>query len=270
MAQDSTQESTSGAARFRGKIAFITGAGDRGIGGAIAERLGAEGATIFAASLHEPQRLPKRLARQGTEFHWIHCDVTQEAEVRKAVHELEQQAGQLDVVVNNAGVEIARPFEEMGESELEGLLQINLLGAARVTRLSLPLLRRQGGVIVNVSSALAMGGCDGFAGYSASKAGLMGLTQSLAVELAPDNIRVVGVAPALVFTPMIRKHLGHLTDEVRQQIENSHPLGVGSPHDVSATVAFLASEEARWITGTTVPLGWISTYRLPVEHWISP
>jgi 3-oxoacyl-[acyl-carrier protein] reductase len=124
-------------------------------------------------------------------------------------------------------------------------------------------LSAPGGVIVNIASALALGGCAGFAVYSASKAGLVGFTQSLAWELAPKGIRVVGLAPGLVHTPMVHKHIAHLTPEVWAQVEACHPLGIGRPDDVAAAVAFLASSDARWITGVTLPLGWAPHYPLP-------
>ena len=101
--------------------------------------------------------------------------------------------------------------------------------------------------------------------YGASKAGLIGFTQSLAWELATKGIRVVAVAPGLVHTPMIHKHAAHLTPEIWAKIEACHPLGMGRPDDVAAAVAFLASSDARWITGITLPLGWAYHYPLPTE-----
>lgn len=257
-------------ARFVGKVALITGASDRGIGGAIAERLAQEGAAVVLVSRSEPQRLLKRLHRMQREMQWIRCDVTATDQVQQCVAESLHRFGRIDVLVNNAGVEIARPFEEFTDDEWQSLLDVNLHGAIRMTRAVLPHLPSPGGVIINVASALGLGGCPSFSIYSAAKAGLIGLTQSLAWELAPRQIRVVAVAPALVATPMTLKHLEHLTPQVREHLEANHPLGVGLPHDVSGAVAFLASEDARWITGVTLPLGWGPHYALPVEQFMAP
>ena len=125
-------------------------------------------------------------------------------------------------------------------------------------------------MIVNVASTLALGGCPSFTIYSAAKAGLIGLTQSLAWELMPRKIRVVAIAPALVATPMTLKHLEHLTPDVQKHLEGNHPLGVGLPHDVSGAVAYLASDDAAWVTGITLPLGWAPQYALPVEQFMAP
>jgi NAD(P)-dependent dehydrogenase (short-subunit alcohol dehydrogenase family) len=125
-------------------------------------------------------------------------------------------------------------------------------------------------VIVNIASALGIAGCSTFAAYSASKAGLIGMTQSVAAELAPRGIRAVCVAPALVHTPMLHRHIDSQTPEIMKQIEASHPLGVGTAHDVAAAVAFLASHEARWITGVTLPLGWLPAFPLPSEPFQQP
>ena len=257
-------------ARFIGKVAVITGASDRGIGGAIAERLAQEGAAVALFSRNEPKRLLKRLQRAQRDTQWIRCDVTAAEDVRQSVAQAMERFGKIDVLVNNAGVEYARPFEEFTDEQWQNLLDVNLHGAIRLMRAVLPHLPSPGGVIVNVASALALGGCPSFSIYSAGKAGLIGLTQSLAWELAPRKIRAVAIAPALVATPMTLKHLEHLTPQVHAHLEANHPLGVGLPHDVSGAVAFLASDDARWITGVTLPLGWGPHYALPVEQFMAP
>ncbi|HZZ28142.1 MAG TPA: SDR family oxidoreductase [Pirellulales bacterium] len=257
-------------ARFVGKTAVITGASDQGIGGAVAERLAREGASVVLLSRSEPKRLVKRLHRMERGVLFVECDVTRSRDVQRSVEKAVAQFGQLDVLVNNAGVECARPFESFTDDQWQGLLEVNLHGAIRLCRAVLPHIPASGGAIVNVASALALGGCPSFSIYSAGKAGLIGLTQSLAWELAPRKIRVLAIAPALVATPMTMKHMQHLTPEVRKQLEAIHPLGVGMPHDVAGAVAFLASEDAAWITGATLPLGWAPHYALPVAHFMTP
>jgi 3-oxoacyl-[acyl-carrier protein] reductase len=257
-------------ARFTGKVAVVTGASDRGIGGAIAERLASEGAAIAMLSREEPKRLAKRLNRMQCQSFWTHCDITKANEVTEAVEQMVGQFGRIDVLVNNAGVEYAKPFEKFTDDEWQGLLDVNLHGAIRMSRAVLPHFPETGGAIVNVASALGIGGCPSFSIYSAAKAGLIGLTQSLAWELGPRKIRVVAVAPALVATPMTLKHMEHLTPEVHAKLEAIHPLGVGLPHDVSGAVAFLASDDARWVTGITLPLGWAPQFSLPVEQFMTP
>ncbi len=257
------------APRFAGKVALITGASDRGIGGAIAVRLAGEGAAVSLLSRSTPNRLLKRLAKLDHGVVHTSGDVTRDADVRRAVDDCMDEFGKIDVVVNNAGVEVAKDFDRFTDDEWRQLLDVNLHGAIAVTRAALPHLVEPGGAIVNISSALALGGCPGFSIYSASKAALIGLTQSLAWELAPRGIRVVAVAPGLVHTPMIHKHLATLTPEVERQIEACHPLGMGMPDDVAAAVAFLSSDEARWITGVTLPLGWAQHYPLPTQQFMT-
>jgi len=256
-------------ARFSGKVALVTGVSDRGIGGAVVERLAGEGAAVLVASRSEPQRMMKRLKSlpQGSAF--VECDVTSDEQVRRTVDACLEEFGQIDVLVNNAGMELAKPVEKMSDDEWRSLLDVNLNGAIAMSRAALPYLAEPGGVIVNVASALALAGCPGFAVYSASKAGLVGFTQSLAWELAPRGIRVVTVAPGVVDTPMTHKHLEHCTPDLWKQLQACHPLGVGSPHDVASAIAFLASYDARWITGITLPLGWAPSYPLPTAHLLN-
>jgi NAD(P)-dependent dehydrogenase (short-subunit alcohol dehydrogenase family) len=254
--------------RFAGKVALITGTSDRGIGGEIAVKLAREGAAVALLSRRVPERLLKKVNRfeQGT----VHTkgDVTKSADIARAIDDCMEEFGKIDIVVNNAGVELARSLEDFTDDQWRQLLEVNLNGAIALSKAALPHLTAPGGVIVNIASALGLGGCPGFSIYSASKAGMIGFTQSLAWELAPKGIRVVAVAPGLVHTPMIHKYIDQLTPEVWAQVQACHPLGMGRPDDVATAVAFLASGEARWITGITLPLGWAYHYPLPTGQMI--
>ncbi len=252
--------------RFSRKSALITGASDHGIGGAIASRLTNEGAAVALASRTEPKRLLDQLQRRHRRYEYLHCDVTCEEQVQAAVAACQARFGTLDILVNNAGVDHVRRLEDLDDATLMEIINTNLVGSIRMARAVLPHLRSPGGVIVNVSSALSLAGCAGFSVYSASKAGLNGFTQSLAWELAPRGIRVVAVAPGVVLTNMSAKYSEQLSLHAVNKLRESHPLDVGLAGDVAAAVAFLASDEARWITGLTLPLGWAPSLPLPADE----
>jgi NAD(P)-dependent dehydrogenase (short-subunit alcohol dehydrogenase family) len=249
--------------RFVGKTVFITGAQDRGIGAATARRMGAEGAAIAIGSLVKPERLLKHAERLGYAAEWWEMDVREPESVTAALAATMIRFGRLDVLVNNAGLDTAAPLESFAEDEWLAILRVNLEGAIRCTRLALPHLTRPGGVIVNVASALGIGGNAGYSVYSASKAGLIGFTTSLGWELAPQRIRVVGVGPGMVHSPMTHRKGERLKPEVWDKIHEVHPLGMGRPDDVAPVIAFLASEDARWVTGVTLPVGWAPHFLVP-------
>jgi 3-oxoacyl-[acyl-carrier protein] reductase len=262
-----TQETPLTKGRFTGKVALITGASDRGIGGAIARRLSDEGAAVSMVSRSEPSSLLKRLRKThvGRSVFTL-GDVCQKDDIARCIDATMEEFGQIDVLINNAGIDESGPLDKFSDDDVEQVLNTNLIAAMRMTRAVLPYLPEPGGVIVNISSALALGGCTNFTAYSASKAGLIGFTQALAAEICGKRQRAVSVAPALVVTPMSRRYVTELNEATKTAIQQSHPLGVGLPDDVAAAVAFLASDDARWITGITLPLGWMPTFALPLVH----
>ena len=250
--------------RYEDAVVFISGVSDRGIGGAIVERLAAEGATVVVTWYKQPpERVLRRLSRAQAPHISLECDVTNQSMVHGAVDACLREFGRIDVLVNNAGVESARDLESTSDQQWMRMLDVNLNGAMRLTRAVLPHLSTAGGVVVNIASVLALAGSPEYSAYGASKAGLVGMTQSLALELAPKQQRAVCIAPALVSTPMIHRHLADLSETELRQTEATHPLGIGQPQDVAAAVSFLASEDARWITGVTLPMGWVNGYPLP-------
>ena len=251
--------------RFRDAVAVVTGVNDKGIGSSIVDRLVKEGANVVALWQDEPVRLMERLSRKDMEITSLQCDVTVQSQVDSVFQKIEAEFGRIDVLVNNAGVDHSGEFLSTEDETWHNVIDVNLTGAMRVIRAAFSLLTENRATIVNVASVLGIAGCAGFPAYSATKAGLVGLTQSLAAELAPRGIRAVCVAPALVKTPMLKKYLKIFDDDLANELKRSHPLGIGAPQDVAAAIAFLASQDARWITGVTLPLGWSSSFPLPAQ-----
>ncbi|REK24822.1 MAG: SDR family NAD(P)-dependent oxidoreductase [Planctomycetota bacterium] len=254
--------------RFAEHVVLVTGASDRGIGGAIASRLASEGASLALVSPERPEQLLAELAEIQSEparSVWIECDFLRDGDIEKAAAEVADQFAQLDVLVNNSGIDISGNFADLAPDQWQRLLDVNLTGALRMTQAVLPQLLKRRGNVVNIASASGLAGTPGLSGYGTTKAGLVGLTQTLAAELAPQRVRVNAVCPALVHTPMAEQYVKELTSEIWDRIQACHPLGIGAANDVAAAVAFLASAEARWITGVALPLGWVASYPLPVQ-----
>jgi 3-oxoacyl-[acyl-carrier protein] reductase len=235
--------------RFENQVAVVTGAG-RGIGHAIAVRLAKEGARIASVS-----RTEANAEKTASEINGLRADtakayavdVADQAAVQKAAGEIFETFGRVDILVNNAGVTRDGLSMRMSMDDWDTVLNTNLKGAFNFTQAVMrPMIKQRSGRIINISSIAGLTGNAGQANYSASKAGLIGLTKTLARELASRGITVNAVAPGLIETDMTTV----LSEEIRKAILQKVPLGkLGEPEDIAAAVAYLASPEAKYITG---------------------
>ena len=236
--------------RFVGRVVVVTGAG-HGIGRAVAERLAAEGARLVLADLDEDAATATAERLLPAEVVATHCDVHLRPSVDACIDLAVRHFGQLDVLVNVAGGSIVmRAFEDMTDEAWNEMLDLNLTGAMRCIRAALPHLRqRPNAAIVSISSVNGLAGF-GEVAYSSAKAGLGLLTRNLAITLGPAGIRVNAVAPGTV-----RTRVWDGQDGGADRLRPLYPLGrVGEPSDIAAAVAFLASDDAAWITGVTLPV----------------
>ena len=230
------------------KVIVITG-GAGGIGSAQAKLLARNGAEVWILDLVQEKidQLVEELKRQGGKAHGAVADVTSEEEWKTIVERIVSESGRLDVVVNNAGINIRKPIEEMVKDEWMKMMEVNTASVFLATKYVLPVMRKQGGgAIINTSSIWGLRGASCEVTYSCTKAALIGLTRSLAAELAPTHIRVNCVAPGVIRTDM----LDALPAEVLPQLAQETPMGrLGTPEDIAHAVAFLASDKADFITG---------------------
>lgn len=233
---------------LEGKIAFVTGA-SYGIGFAIANALSAAGATIVFNDINQ-DLVNKGLAayeEKGIKAHGYVCDVTDEEAVQKTVAQIREEVGVIDILVNNAGITRDGLTLQMKEEDFDAVLDTNLKGAFCCCKaVYRPMMRQRSGRIINMSSIVGLRGNPGQANYCASKAGLIGLTKSLAKELAARKVTVNAVAPGFIDTDMTAV----LSEQAKEAMLSTIPMAkLGQPEDVAHAVAFFASDEAAYITG---------------------
>jgi NAD(P)-dependent dehydrogenase (short-subunit alcohol dehydrogenase family) len=241
---------------LKGKTVLVTG-GARGIGRAIAERVVADGGNAAVVDIAESGAdTVRELEARGGEAFFAQADVRNEPEVAAAVAACVSRFGDLDVLVNNAGVNSYFDATTMTEADWEAVLAVDLKAAWLTAKHVLPLLtRKRSGAIVNISSIHARLTVPGMFPYAAAKAGLEGLTRSLACDYGPYNVRVNAVAPGFTRTFLVDEWLNQQPDPVAAEraVLAQHPLGrMAEPADVAAVVAFLASDLARAVTGAVV------------------
>ena len=245
----------SGTRRLGGKVAFVTGA-SRGIGEAIARRFGEEGARVVLAArdARACERHAEQMRQNGQEALAVACDVVDRDSVARAIATAVGRWGAIDILVNNAGLSGPTPLEDFDDSRWDAILATNLTAAFRVTRAASPFLS-QGGRVINMSSVLGRFGVAGFGAYAASKHGIIGLTRTLALELAPRSITVNAICPGWVETDMGREAFRRFGGEQsgRETAAKMAPLQrVLEPGEVAGLAAYLASEDARSITGQAI------------------
>ncbi len=234
-----------------GKVALITGA-QRGIGACIARTFAQAGATVVINHIVEDdlaRALADELSRGGVKASCVKFDVTDSAAVADGFERILERYQRLDIVVNNAGIRRDTLALRMKDQEWSDTLRVNLDGTFYCCRAAAAVMRKGGGSVVNMSSVAAFTGSVGQANYAAAKAGIVGLTRSLAVEYAGRGIRFNTVVPGLIDTEMTQT----LSESVKQQYIARIPMGrFGEPEDVANAVLFLASDAASYITGTTI------------------
>lgn len=235
-----------------GKVALVTGAG-RGIGSAIAKTLAANGAFVivnYNGSKERAEAVVEEIKRSGAEAAAVQCDVSDYAACGRMVEELIASYGHIDILVNNAGITRDNLILKMSEEEFDAVLNTNLKGTFHTIRhLSRYFVKQRAGRIINLSSVSGVMGNAGQANYSASKAGVIGLTKSVARELARRGITCNAVAPGYIETEMTAQMPEAAKEAVKQQI----PLQrTGTVWDIAEVVAFLASEKASYITGQVI------------------
>lgn len=235
-----------------GKVAVVTGA-SRGIGKAIALRLAKENASVvinYNGSKEKAEEVVREIGEAGGTACAIQCDVSDFAACEAFFQEVTGRFGRVDILVNNAGVTRDGLLMKMSEEDFDKVVNTNLKGTFNCIRfVSRTMLRQKSGRIVNMSSVVGVAGNAGQANYAASKAGVIGLTKAAAKELASRGITVNAIAPGFIETDMTAV----LSEKVREATAAQIPMGhFGSPEDVADLAAFLASDEAKYITGQVI------------------
>ncbi len=238
--------------RLADKSALVTGAGS-GMGACIAETFAREGARVAVIDI-DADAAHAVADKIGKTALALGCDVAKSAEIDAAIRSTLAAFDRIDVLVNNAGVaHVNKPMTEIGEAELDRVLAVNVKGVFLFSQAMVPVFRRQGGgVIINIGSTAGLRPRPGLSAYNATKGAVHTLTQTLAVELAPDQIRVCAIAPVATEPPLLPTVLGPAPG-MREKFQATVPLGrLAQPQDIANAALFLASADAQFVTGNIV------------------
>ncbi|KOA19054.1 3-oxoacyl-[acyl-carrier-protein] reductase FabG [Clostridium homopropionicum DSM 5847] len=237
---------------LKGKNAIVTGA-SRGIGRAIALKLAELGCNLvlnYRSDINSVQEVAKEIEAIGVKAVVVQGDVSSFEEAKKIVDAAKENLGSIDILVNNAGITKDTLIMRMKEEDFDKVIEVNLKGAFNCIRHTVPIMIKQkSGRIINISSVVGLSGNAGQVNYAAAKAGIIGITKSVAKEIASRGITVNAVAPGFIETDMTEV----LGDKVKENIKASIPLNrLGEPVDIANTVAFLASDMSNYITGQVI------------------
>jgi 3-oxoacyl-[acyl-carrier protein] reductase len=241
--------------KLQGKVAIVTGA-SKGIGAAIAQYLANEGAAVvvnYASSKKDADRVVDEVTRGGGRAVAIQGNVAKREDIERLFAETKKAFGRLDILVNNAGVYEFAPLEEITEAHVRKQFDVNVVGVLLASQAAVRHFDASGGSIINIGSAATSVTAPNTAVYTATKAAVEAVTQTLAKELGPRNIRVNAINPGGVETEGVRA-AGLIDNDFAKQLEAQTPLGarIGQPQDIAPVAVFLASADAAWITGEIV------------------
>jgi 3-oxoacyl-[acyl-carrier protein] reductase len=239
---------------LKGKVAVVTGS-SKGIGASVAEHLAAAGATVvvnYASSKTGADAVVARISQSGGQAIAIQADVSKAEDIDRMFSEIKKQFGRVDVLVNNAGTYEFAPLESITPEHIQRHLNLNVTGLLLTTKEAVKLMGADGGSIVNIGSIVGSMPAPQAAAYSASKAAVNAITVSLSQELGPRKVRVNSLEPGMIDTEGLRAS-GMNKGEFRDYVEKTTPLGrIGKPEDIALAATFLASDDARWITGQVI------------------
>jgi 3-oxoacyl-[acyl-carrier protein] reductase len=240
--------------KLEGKVAIVTGA-SKGIGAAIARRLAKAGASVvvnYSSSKEGADRVVAEIEKAGGKAIAVGANVSKQAEIDRLFAEAKKAFGRLDILVNNAGIYQFAPLEAITEEHFHAQFNLNVLGLILATQKAAEAFGPEGGSVINISSVAGVSPVPGASVYSATKAAVDAVTKAHSKELGPKKIRVNSLNPGMVETEGVEA-AGFLGTDFHKQAIAATPLGrIGQPDDIASVAVFLASDDARWITGVTL------------------
>jgi L-fucose dehydrogenase len=242
--------------KLRDKVAIVTGS-SKGIGLGIAQVFAKEGAAVVITcrTAEVGRKVADEITADGGKALFVQTDVTSSSEIQNLIRQTVAAFGRLDILVNNAGYHISKNVEETSEQEWEFIQNTNLRSTFLCSKYAIPHLKKTKGCIINISSMVGVVGQPNAGAYSATKGGQIAMSKGMAIDFAPDGIRVNVIAPGWIATPLVEDWFGQQKDpqEARRYIYGQHPLGrIGTIEECGRVAAFLASDEASFITGAVI------------------